>query len=274
MINKLIPCTIITMICFLAGSSAAFDKLHGSHGGYAKINYDSLFNLATPLDQSPEGKELVDQCLEAYGGMEHLKALKSFRLEYAMQSFLVKDDLKVEKFYDQNHRYKIIKYGKSNVETRILNQAQAWYTGRDTTIVWDGGKYRAELFSYLTLSMPLGIKTESFSETRYGTRDDDSLSYIYMKKHDSLMIVIGIGPTDKVIVTSEGIIYQDSSNFVFVNRFSEFEKQNGYIFAGKLVNISMGLEVARSKLVAVEINPLFEDKLFKPTDQSKESMIH
>jgi hypothetical protein len=41
---------------------------------------------------------------------------------------------------------------------------------------------------------------------------------------------------------------------VYINRFDEHEKFDGYVFPTQLTNISMGIEVAKSRLVNVEVN--------------------
>jgi hypothetical protein len=131
-------------------------------------------------------------------------------------------------------------------------------------IVLDHGRYKAELFSYLTLAMPLALKTERFDGIRYGRRTDDSLAYIYMDKQDTLMIVIGIDPRDSLIKSSEGIIRQEHSNFVFINYFADHRETDGFWFAHELTNISMGLEVAHSLLIDVVINPDVTETDFLP----------
>jgi hypothetical protein len=131
-------------------------------------------------------------------------------------------------------------------------------------MVLDSGRYKAELFSYLTLAMPLAMRAERFDDIRYGTRDDDSLHYIYMKKRDSLTIVIGIDPIDHFIKSSEGVIQQEDASFVFINWLSDFQQTDGYWFPHALTNISMGLKVATSVLVNVEINPGLKDSEFAP----------
>jgi hypothetical protein len=262
---------LILLSAFLVGGVQAqgyhdfFDPHHGRKS--KKLDYDSLFAAATPLEKSEEGRKLMEACLDAYGGEAHLKKLKSFQLIFDMNAFMQSEPIMVEKLYAQGRKYKIVRHQQPQPEIRILNADKSWFIGRDTVIEYYSGKYKAELFSYLTLSMPLAMKTEPFSEIRFGWRDDDSLGYVYMKKVDSLMIVIGIDPKDLMIKKSEGIIYQDSSSFVYVNKFSDFKTVEGYIFPHRLTNISLGLEVAQSQLEVVKINPNFGDNIFKP--QSK-----
>ena len=48
---------------------------------FPKLNYDSLHNVASPLEQSIAGQELFNECIEAYGGLEYLKSIKIKQLD-------------------------------------------------------------------------------------------------------------------------------------------------------------------------------------------------
>jgi hypothetical protein len=241
-----------------------FEKFHAGHHSYPKLNYDSLFAEAVSVDSAAEGKDLIESCIERYGGVEKLEKLKSFHLGLSMLMIMSNDSITVDKFFVRDRMYKIVRHRPDGIEERILNKSQAWFSGKDTVYALDGGRYNAELFSYLTLSMPLGLKTESFDDTRLGHREDDSLTYLYLKKQDSLMIVLGISPSDFTIRSSEGIVYQDTTTLVFINLFGDFDTFDGYLFPRSLINISMGLEVARSKVSKVLVNPHLESDDFRP----------
>ncbi len=259
---------LIAIGLMLSSTAFAFDNFHGHKAAIEKLNYDSLFAAATPIENSVAGKKLIEDCLNTYGGVEHLKKLKTFKIQYFMEAFLSKQKIEVEKFYALNRKYKIIRHQQPSLECRIMNGTDSWFIGRDTTLFIYSGKYKAELFSYLTLSMPLAIKTEPFSEIKYGKRESDTLSYLYMKKNDSLMIVLGVDNKSHFIKYVEGIIYQDTTSFVFVNKLDDFNKVDGYFFPYTLVNISMGLEVARSVITNLEINPILKENEFE-----KESVL-
>jgi hypothetical protein len=181
-----------------------------------------------------------------------------------MLMMMSNDSITVDKFFIRDRMYKIVRHRPGGIEERIVNKSQAWFSGRDTVFALDGGRYNAELFSYLTLSMPLSVRTEPFSDVRYGHREDDPLAYLYMKKQDSLMIVLGIDPSDYTVKTSEGIVYQDTTTLVFINLFGDFDTFDGYLFPRSLVNISMGLEVARSRVTKIRVNPHLESNDFRP----------
>lgn len=261
---------LIGMAC--AVSAADFDKFHShAHGKmFAKLNYDSLFNEATPLEKTKDAQILIEKCIEHYGGTEALESVKGVEIEYATKLLMKGGTITVKKSRAEERRYKIIRDEPKGKEIRILNGAKAWFAGRDTVLTLNSGRYKSELFSYLTLSMPLAMKTEPFSEIRYGYRADDSLAYIYMKKQDSLMIILGIDPQKYTINTSEGVIYQDTSTFVFINLFSDFKKFEGILFPHTMSNVSMGLEVARSTINTIELNPAFKEETFLPPENKED----
>lgn len=262
-------CIFLLLITLLSVNTFAFDSMHGHKTAAFKLNYDSLFQTATPLKDSPEGKALIDNCIKAYGGEEKLNKLESCHLVYSTDAFMMKQSITVEKSFTRNRQYKITRYQQPQNESRILNGNDSWFIGRDTVLFLNSGRYKAELFSYLTLCMPLAIKTEPFSEIRYGTRTNDSLLFLYLKKNDTLMSVLGIDPKDYLIKNVEGVIYQDTNTFVFINKFDDFRDEDSYLFPHSLINISMGLEVGRSKLLSVKINPIFKDNEFLPDSIEK-----
>ena len=238
-----------------------FDRFH--HPAIStKLNYDSLFTAAVDLSQSTRGQEVVQLCIEHYGGREKLDQLRSLRLTYAMLRMMSKDSTTVVKSFADDRRYKVSRRQVDVDEQRLLIHDSAWFAGRDTIFAFQKTRYCAELFSYLTLSLPKALYAEPFSTIRYGTRAQDSLEYIYCRKNDSLTMVVGINPDDFSIVSSEGIIPGDSIATVFVNKFSDFGLYDGFLFPRHLVNIAMGLEVGRSRLKSVAVNPLFDEKEF------------
>ncbi len=255
---------LLVIVLLAGGTVTAFDNFHGQKAAIEKFNYDSLYTAATSVEKSEAGQKLIEDCIAAYGGVEHLKNLSSCRIQYFMEVFLSAKDITVEKTYTNKRQYKIIRHQKPAIEARIIDGAKSWFIGRDTTLVLFSGKYKAELFSYLTLSMPLAMQTEPFSEMRYGTRNNDTLSYIYMKKNDSLMVVLGIDNKTHFIKYAEGVIYQDTNTFVFVNYFDNFKKVDGFVFPHSLENISMGLLVAKSVVTNIEINPILKENEFTP----------
>jgi hypothetical protein len=179
---------------------------------------------------------------------------------YRSKRFMTRDSIHVTKSFQVDRKHKMMRRDRE----RILNGTFAWSQSPDTLIRLDGGRYRAELFSYLTLAMPLALESESFTGMRFGHREADSLAYIYLDKPDTLMMVIGIDPRDHLIKSSEGIIRHGGRGFVFINRLSDYREHQGYWFPHHLVNISMGLEVARSRLTNVEVNVPFDHLEFVP----------
>jgi len=249
---------VLTIVAALAVTGNAQDKFHHTASS-PKVNYDSLFAVAAPLDESAIGQSIVGKCMLAYGGAEKLAALKDFELTYRTSSRFSDGDYEVVKSFQRGRRYKIERLA----EKRILNGEKCWVQN-DKGEVGDQGRYRNELYSYLTLAMPLAIQTEPFGDARYGTRSDDPLAYIYLDKQDSVMTVLGIDRDTGLIKTVEGIVHYGENSFVFVNRFESYQAHDDYLFAGEVTTISLGLEVSRAKLTGVKVNPGFDESVFKP----------
>ncbi|MEE9553581.1 MAG: hypothetical protein V3W18_04715 [candidate division Zixibacteria bacterium] len=272
--TRMVKLTVWTTIFFtglIVGNAFGQHDLHQLHDfkGVEKLNYDSLYSTAIDLEKSEAGAKLLADCIEKYGGEKKIGELQSFRLSYEMKArILGPEPVEITKIFQRNRKYKVSREKTDGSEQRILNGDRAWFAGRDSTYELSGSRYKSELFSYLTLAMPLAARTERFDGIRFGTRDSDSLEYIYMDKKDSLMIVIGIDPVDKLIKSSEGYIRQNKGGIVFINYFSDFRKIDGYIFPHHLTNISMGLEVGKSQLTGVEINVNFDDNEFSPGKQT------
>jgi outer membrane lipoprotein-sorting protein len=235
------------------------DKFHHSQSS-PKVDYDGMLKAAVPLTASVEGRAVLDNCFQSYGGEEKLRSLNDFELTYDASSKFGQQSFKVVKSFQRGRHYKIDRRG----EQRILNGKKSWFKNEDTTMDLDGGRYCAELYSYMTLAMPLAIRTERFDEIRYGTRPDDPLAYIYLDKQDSVLVVLGIDRDSHLIRSAEGIVRQGEENYVFINLFDDYQEREGFRFAGTVTTISMGLEVSKAKLTGANINPGFKDKEFKP----------
>ena len=147
------------------------------HGGMSRtvLNLDSLYAAAKPLAESPDGLALIEACMARYGGRQRLGELEGLRLHYRMQSLMSPESLDVVKSIRRGRRYRITRTGGCRFETRILNRARSWYQNPDTVIALTGGsRHLAELFSYLTLTMPLGIETEGFDGGSLRRRSEPS----------------------------------------------------------------------------------------------------
>jgi outer membrane lipoprotein-sorting protein len=259
---KLSSIVIALILCVVgAGVPGAQhqDKYHHKKSS-PRVNYDSLSAAATPLEKSTGGKALVENCIAAYGGLEKLQSLDSFELTYESTSRFGGEPYKLVKAFQRGRRYKISRLS----EERILNGKDCWFRNEETTMDLDSGRYRAELYSYLTLAMPLAIRTEEFDAVKYGEIPDDPLAYIYLDKLDSLMVVVGIDRKDYKIRSVAGVIRQGDEKYVFVNHFSDFEQHDGFQFPGRVRTVSMGLEVSTAQLKSVRVNPDFSDKDFRP----------
>jgi hypothetical protein len=266
-VNTIFRLLIVAVGIFLFTCQVIYasDKYHHGGGGIKKLNYDSLFNEAVDLSDSQAGQELLSNCFAAYGGEEALNKIKSIRYHWKMQPLMAADSSDIEKIAMHPRKYRIIHtHSGGDKEIRIINGDEGWYSRADTTTVIDRGRYKSELFSYLTLSMPLALKNEHFSEIKYGTREGDSLEYIYALKTDSVMIILGIDKDDYFIKKSEGQIYQDDSKFVFINHFNNYREYDGYFFPERSSNVSMGLTVGESILIGIEINIDLPESKFLP----------
>lgn len=235
------------------------DRFH-HRSSSPKVNYDSLFTAAVPLSESSIGSKLLEECLETYGGTGKLNELRDFELVYDVTSRFAKEHFTLVKSFQRGRRYKI----RRPTEERVINGTSCWFSNADTVLALDGGRYKAELYSYLTLAMPLAMRTERFDAVRYGKRHDDPLDYIYLDKQDSLLVVVGIDPNDHLIRSVEGIIRQGEQSYVFINRFNESQRHGGFYFPGHVTTISMGLEVSSARLKEVKVNPGLDEDYFKP----------
>jgi len=220
-----------------------------------KLNYDSLWNNAVALENSPEGRQLVENCLKSYGGREHLGKINSLKLEYISNLSLIKKVQMITKYFQIGQKYKtvITENGLSVIE-RIITDGSGWITTPDGTKKIEDVHYKRDLTAYLALTMPLGIESESFSARRYGKRENDSLEYIYLKKDGVAYTILGIDPDDFMIKNIEGVVIQENSRLVYIDRYSDFRDFDGYIFPYRKKYISMGLEVSNSALNSVEVN--------------------
>lgn len=228
-----------------------------------KLNYDSLWNDAVALENSEDGRQLVDNCIKSYGGREHLGKINSLKFEYISNLSLIKKVQMVTKYFQtgQNHKIVITEDGNSVME-RIISNNTGWITTPEGTKEIEDVHYKRDLIAYISLAMPLGIETESFTGKRYGKRDNDSLEYIYLKNDGVFIAILGIDPDDFMIKNIEGVVIQEDSRFVHIERYSDFRNFDGYIVPYRKKYISMGLEVSNSALSSFEVNPTFENDLF------------
>lgn len=282
---------IITLaVCLLIYSSALSFEENSDNGEKAvivehghwykgevikKLNYDSLWNESVDLNSSPEGSKVLNNCLEAYGGLEHINTLKNLEIEYNLQS-LLNDENKfiVKQFSSNDLKYKKITPGEdSTISLSILNGNKASKSVNKTSMLIYDIDYKYILSNYLVMSMPANINKETFSEIKYGTRSDDSLAYIYLKKEDTLMMILGIDPTDNFIKKIEGILLQNESRTVFINYFSDFKEYNGYILPSMRMYVSMGLKISEYSIISVKINQELAEDTFNVIDSKKESIL-
>ncbi|MEE8577453.1 MAG: hypothetical protein V3T31_09375 [candidate division Zixibacteria bacterium] len=264
MISKI---RVFIVAILVAASSSAFAYDPASFHNVEPVpkkNYDSLFAEATPIGQSPAGEKLISECIKAYGGLEKLSGIKSIRTKWRMAPMMASDTVDVIKLMAAGLKYRVSIIKPAGRAERVLNGNQAWAVTPDTTILAQGQRYKSELFSYLTMGMPQNMRLENFTDTRYGTRDNDSLAYIYLLKPDSMIYVVGIDPNSHLMMKVEGAIISDTSSYHFANILSDHKVVDGYLIHHALINVSMGLEVGHSVLTEVTVNPETDDGDFRP----------
>ncbi len=257
---------LILAVSLIVGNTvlAQHDKqrFHGTTPGH-KVDYQKLLAEAQAIDDSPAGQAVLANCLLAYGGMDKLATLDGFRILYENSVGPDTASETVVKTVQRGRKYRTIK----GIDTRLINDLTCWYEHEDQVAELNDTRYRAELFSYLTLTMPYTAKTERFDSIRYGKEDGDPLDYLYFAKTDSLMIILGVDPESHLIKKSTGVIPQGDMNFVYINEFSDFKDHEGFIFPNQTVFYSLGMRVGQSTVQQVEINPVFKANEFLPRNK-------
>jgi len=239
-------------------------KFHHADPG-PQVDYQALLEEATPLSDSPEGQELLQACLDAYGGMEKAESLRTFKLTYpeGQEGELGKPT--VEKFFSRDRRYKIQEGDKE----RMINGSTCWVQSATDSWEMEGFRYRAELYSYLVLAMPFAAKTEHFDEVKYSRGEVDNLGIFYFVKTDSLMITMGVDTANHTIQSTTGILTEDEKTMVYINKFDDYRLVEGFLFPHQLTNYSLGMKMGELFLEGVEINPEFPDSVFLPRADRK-----
>ncbi len=279
-INRTLMLVLVVMVAnavtsdAVAGDPPQITKFHGhpSSSGQ-KLNYDSLFNAATPLSSSPKAQALIDGVMLRYGGRSELEKLTSLALDYVPDGSQ-NSNVTITKLWRSGRRLKYSKAGSVQPTSRYLNGQECWLILKEQLHTATKRYYKAELYSYLVLAMPLAIEKESFPEIKYGQRENDSLEYLYLHKPDSLMIVLGIDSENYLIKSCEGIVYEDENRVVFKNLLSDFRDVHGYTFPHRIQNISLGLDMGALILENVEINPSLPDELFRPKEAVPPAQSH
>ena len=151
--NTLRITVIALAVVVLATSADAYEGFHGK-SKMVKPNYDSLFQAATRLEESPEGRAVMDSCRAAYGGVEHLRRMESVRMTWRMKALMSSDSLDVVKTMSRNRHHKIEKTAGDRIERRIISGKRCWYETADTLIELDDGRYKA-LVLMLTRTRPV-----------------------------------------------------------------------------------------------------------------------
>ena len=272
-----ISTTFITILLLLFISSAYATDPENGHPtkfhGYdfhieKKLNYDSLYAAASDMKNNPKASALIDNCIKAYGGINHLTQLNSFKIIYKEITDNIESMKTITKLYQKDLKHKNVNTSPVNqTKIRIINGNKGWYQTGTLTGELTPRQYKNELFSFYAASAPAIMQSNFFSEIKYGTRTDDSLEYIYMLKPDTMMFILGIDPKDYFIKYIEGVIYKDSNSYVTINRLSNIQKSKNYYFPQNITYISMGMEVGNYKLSEVEINPTFKEEDFLITHE-------
>lgn len=228
-----------------------------------KVDYEALFDAARPLKEAPEAQALIDAVMARYGGRPMLEKMNSLVMEYFPEGSSPSKPT-ITKCWRFGRYLKNTTTTGDQQSSRYLADQDSWMTHHGELQTGTTGRYLAELYSYLVLAMPLAIEKESFNDIRFGRRNDDSLQYLYLKKPDSLMIVLGIDGKDHLIRSSEGIVYDQGGTAVFKNVFSDFREIEGHVFPHRIENTSMGMNLGAIILNNVEFNPSLPEALFRP----------
>lgn len=267
--KKNMPVLLTILLVVLLSLVSTAQVTGGNHdfykkSNYPKLNYDSLFNVATPVDLSAEGKALLDNCLEEYGGKELLGSIESLRFQWRLKATLKKDSIDVTKTWSINgkHRTDLIHSDGKRISRFMINDS-VWHESPDSVYVMDRNRTILEEFHYLNTSLPIYLTDFDSSEIRYGQRPGDSLEYLYIQIENELVVSIGIDPKTHLIVSSEGAVVDQELRLVYLYKYSEHTPTNGFPFPHRTIFVSMGFKTGESYLVDVEINPNIPDSYYR-----------
>lgn len=263
--QRLAPMVAVTLIaatcCAIwAVHSAAEDNMQKYHHvkKSPKVDYQGYFDAATPLADSPEGQAAFAACLESYGGRETLDGITGMRLTYRIPGLREDDSSRVVKSFARGRRYKVV----SDAQARMIDSRQCFVSNGVSAEEMDGFRYRAELFSYLVLTMPLAAEKENFDAVRFGAGESPELDYLFFTKSDSLMLILGLDRDERLIRTASGILPEEDTDIVYVNEFEDFRPVGEIVLPHKVGHISMGMRLGHLVLDKVDVNPEFKESEF------------
>jgi hypothetical protein len=122
--NRILAYTVVLALFSFDGASAQH-KFH--HSGESSIlNYDSLFAGAESVKESKRGRDVIESCLDKYGGRDFLKELESIRLTVKMVPVGRRDSVEVLKFYKNDRKFKFTRNPGSDWESRAIRGNRAW----------------------------------------------------------------------------------------------------------------------------------------------------
>ena len=252
----LLAAALVVGMIVLPGAALAEDTMQKYHHAQTspKVDYRGQFAAAGSLAESAAGQKLFEDCLAAYGGRDALAAVNGARLTYARPGDRGAETPGVVKSFARGRRYNVTRGDNE----RMIDGQKCWVGNGDQAKEMDDFRYRAELFSYLTLTMPLAGELEHFDDIRYGAGEDENLDYFFFSKNDSMLVVLGVDRDKHLIRNVAGLLPQeDESDIIYVNEFADFKTVEGIVFPHKVTHISLGMDLGHILLQQVDFNPDF-----------------
>ena len=219
---------------------------------------------AAGADASQQADALVDSVLEAYGGLESIRAVEAYRLEATMQAHSRGQQARTIRISEGVRRLQVMISYPDGAEIRIVDGDRG-HSGSslETLAPAAGPALSAMTLQAARAHVPWILDAMRSRVT--GVAVEGPYDGLEIRFSDAESLRLLVEPQTHFIVTAESTVRAGGMNIAFRTDFSDFRRVGGILFAFHEENFAAGTHTATTTVERVVLNPA-GDELRLPRD--------
>jgi hypothetical protein len=220
-----------------------------------------------PRASPPRVTALVQQIINAYGGRDVLKKVRSLSARGVLESPMYGGPAEYSLDLREDRKLRVeIRVGKS-FELRILNGTRGYYRTDDSQIAEvSGTRFLSMVYQFKEITMPQQLMASSFTITDGGreTLNNSDVRLLLLTDAEGPPMKVYIDLKSRRIVKDSGIFTVEGAETELSSEFHDFRKVDGVLLPFQVVNYAGGERIGKIHITKYRVNPQLPDSLFLP----------
>jgi hypothetical protein len=215
--------------------------------------------LSPPLQaqELPDASAVIERVLEAYGGVDALAAIESYRMVGELRPVGRSTAIATTRLFSRPDRLRVEIAYPDTPERRVLDGTRGWRERSGSVQPVSGMLLAAMNLQAARADVPwiLDAWRDSVRVVGPVERDGRSLIGLELALGPSMLFRAYVDPETDRVVESLGMLLAEGRQVHFVTTYADFRAVEGVVFPFAEENFASGVHTGSTRLLTVEVNP-------------------